>query len=109
MKQLGFDPSNTLLAALGAKEKTVKLFRVDQHRSRGIHFRLKGEKISLPSDGRSISAFCFADEGKSMLMISDHKSVVKYNVEQQLVRIPLNVTLMQVDVNHRKYNKPIYR
>ncbi|KAK1937544.1 hypothetical protein X943_002753 [Babesia divergens] len=106
VKQLGFDPSNTLLAALGAKEKTVKLFRVDQHRSRGIHFRLKGETISLPSDGRSISAFSFADEGKSMLMISDHKSVVKYNVEQQSMLIIASITNPYTASGYRKIHVP---
>ncbi|GBE59848.1 WD-40 repeat containing protein, putative [Babesia ovata] len=80
--QVGFDQGCSVLAVLGRRSKSVLLYEVDRHRSEGKYFRLKGEMSSPSTSGEAVSSFAFSDEGKSMLLVTNRKSVMKYDMNQ---------------------------
>ncbi|GFE55207.1 WD-40 repeat protein, putative [Babesia ovis] len=81
VSQLSFDESNRLFAILGRRDKSIRLFEIDRHRSEGHHFGLKGESKSSPSCSRPISSFAFADGGRSIFLIDGQKSVLRYDCQ----------------------------
>lgn len=107
VKEIDFDPSGNLFAVLGYKEKTVKLYQVDRHHSKGHSFRLKGGMDSPDLAGRRVSSFCFTDNGSSMLIVADHRSVIHYNLEQQSMMRIASINSPSTERGYKKIYAPV--
>ncbi|KAK1444042.1 U3 small nucleolar RNA-associated protein 18 [Babesia gibsoni] len=106
VKQLGFDATGSVLAVLGTKEKCMRLFQVDEHRSKGTYFRLKGEMKAPEVPGRNISSFCFANEVNNIFMVADRKHVMKYNIEQEKLINIASITNPRTEGGYRRVYTP---
>ncbi|GIX63326.1 WD-40 repeat protein [Babesia caballi] len=106
VSQLGFDHTGSLLAVLGRREKSLRLFEVDRHRSEGKHFRLKGEITSPASPGHTVSSFAFASNGKGILMVADHKAVLKYDPESSSTVRIASITNLRTEYGYRRVHTP---